>query len=121
MSVFRQETVSPPLKASSRAKMGCCPLVLTRTNGGKATRIPSRPANGGAFQVKAGVLKAYCEGSVGWVAARHMHKPPDGTEIEFRMTAVFHNENGQWKVVQQHASVGVPNEALQRYAVKATP
>jgi ketosteroid isomerase-like protein len=50
-----------------------------------------------------------------------MHKPPDGTEIEFRMTAVFHNENGQWKVVQQHASVGVPNEALQRYAVKATP
>ena len=75
----------------------------------------------GAFQVKAGDLKAYCEGTVGWVADRMTFKGSDGTEIPFRLTAVFHKENGQWKVVQQHVSVGVPNEELQRYAVEAAP
>ena len=75
----------------------------------------------GAFQVKAGDLKAYCEGTVGWVADRMTFKGSDGTEFAFRHTAVLHKENGQWKVVQQHVSVGVPNEELQRYAVEAAP
>ena len=37
-------------------------------------------------------------------------KLPDGTEIPFRITGVYHQENGEWKVVQWHASIGISNE-----------
>jgi hypothetical protein len=69
------------------------------------------------FQVEAGDPKAYCEGTVGWIADRITFKGSDGTKVPFRLTAVFHKENGEWKIVQQHVSIGVPNEELQRYAV----
>ena len=36
----------------------------------------------------------------------------DGTEIPTRSTAVFHREDGEWKMVQGHKSVGVSNEEL---------
>ena len=35
---------------------------------------------------------------------------PGGTELRCRFTAVFHKENGGWKGVQWHWSIGVPNE-----------
>jgi len=54
--------------------------------------------------------KAYSEGSVGWSASRAIMKMPDGLEIPFRMTGVFHQEDGSWKVLQWHASIGVSNE-----------
>ncbi len=55
---------------------------------------------------------AYSEGSVGWVADRATFELPDGTKLPFRLTAVFHKEGGEWKLVQQHSSVGVRNEDL---------
>ena len=36
----------------------------------------------------------------------------DGTEILTRSIAVFSMENGEWKMVQGHTSVGVSNEEL---------
>ena len=69
-------------------------------------------------QVQAGIqaipgdLKAYREGSVGWIADSMKFVLPDGTEVPARFTIVFHQEDGEWKLVQGHASVGVPNEAL---------
>jgi hypothetical protein len=30
--------------------------------------------------------------------------------MPFRVTAVLHKENGEWKMVQGHVSFGVPNE-----------
>ena len=39
-------------------------------------------------------------------------KLPDGTAISMRSTLVFHRENGEWKLVQQHNSVGIPNEEV---------
>jgi hypothetical protein len=60
-------------------------------------------------QVLPGELLAYREGSVGWVADRAKFLLPDGTEVPFRMTAVFHQEDGEWKLIQGHASFGVPN------------
>jgi SnoaL-like protein len=36
----------------------------------------------------------------------------DGTEILTRSTAVFHREDGEWKMVQGHTSVGISNEDL---------
>ncbi|MGD9891052.1 MAG: nuclear transport factor 2 family protein [Dehalococcoidia bacterium] len=57
-----------------------------------------------------GDLRAYREGAVGWVADRGRFKLPDGSEVPFRMTGVFHQENGAWKLIQEHASFGVSNQ-----------
>jgi hypothetical protein len=54
--------------------------------------------------------EAYSEGSVGWAAASPIFQLPDGTELPFRLTVVYHQEDGEWKVVQWHASLGVANE-----------
>ena len=67
-------------------------------------------------QAEAGVTlvpceaRAFEEGSVGWVADRGSFKLPDGGATPFRLTAVFHQEDGEWKLVQAHASIGVGNE-----------
>jgi hypothetical protein len=29
-----------------------------------------------------------------------------------RLTAVLHQEDGDWKIVQTHASIGVPNDRM---------
>ncbi len=58
----------------------------------------------------AGVLHAFEEGSVGWVADNPTttHRST-GAEVSWRLTGVFHREGGRWKAVQFHASEGVPN------------
>ncbi len=56
-----------------------------------------------------GDLKAYREGSVGWVADYGKFVLPDSKEAPFRFTCVFHQEDGEWKLIQGHASIGVPN------------
>jgi SnoaL-like protein len=65
---------------------------------------------GAGITVLPGEVRAYREGSVGWVADRGTFKLPDGSEVPFRLTAVFHQEDGDWKLIQQHASIGVSNE-----------
>jgi len=54
--------------------------------------------------------QAYREGSVGWAADRVKIRLPDATEIPCRLTMVWHQENGCWKIVQHHLSIGVGNE-----------
>ena len=66
----------------------------------------------GGFSIIDGAPEAYSEGSVGWVADHPTLKLADGTEIPVRLTAVYHKENNDWKFVQMHLSVGVPNEEL---------
>lgn len=63
-------------------------------------------------QIEAGDLTAYSDGNVGWVADRPLIKLPDGTGIPTRSTLVFQRQASTWKLVQQHISVGVPNEEL---------
>ncbi len=65
---------------------------------------------GGGVPVVAGEPLAYSEGSVGWVADRPKLKLPDGTELPFRLTAVYHLEDGEWKLVLSHTSLGVQNQ-----------
>jgi hypothetical protein len=69
-------------------------------------------AMGGAVQVEAGEPEAYREGTVGWGLARPTLTLPDGQTVSPRWSAVFHQEDGEWKLVQLHASVGVANEEL---------
>ncbi|WP_448628324.1 nuclear transport factor 2 family protein [Geodermatophilus sp. URMC 64] len=55
-------------------------------------------------------VRAYEEGDVGWVADETRLVLPDGTAVTMRSTAVFHREDGEWRLVHGHSSVGVPNE-----------
>jgi ketosteroid isomerase-like protein len=67
----------------------------------------------GELGVKAGldVVKAFREGSVGWAAGRGYFEM-DGQRVKVRLTVVLHQEDGEWKTVQAHASIGVPNERM---------
>jgi ketosteroid isomerase-like protein len=56
--------------------------------------------------------EAFNEGTVGWAASQVMVTMPDKQVIPLRMTFVFHQEDGIWKVLQAHTSAGVLNEDL---------
>ncbi len=65
----------------------------------------------GGMQIVPGRLQVYQEGSIGWVIdGDASFRMPDGKEIPFRNTVVFHQEDGEWKVVHGHSSIGVRNE-----------
>lgn len=69
-------------------------------------------AMGGVVKASVGEVEAYQEGSVGWGLARPTLTLPDGKQVFPRWSAVFHQEDGGWKLVQLHASVGISNEEL---------
>jgi ketosteroid isomerase-like protein len=76
----------------------------------------------GGMQIVAGQLQAYGEGSVGWVIDRDASfRLPDGREIPFRSTLVFRREDGEWKLVHLHSSIGVKNEEIFGEDVTASP
>jgi SnoaL-like protein len=54
--------------------------------------------------------EAFSEGTVGWAVTRFTITFPDGRSVSPRWSAVLHQEDGEWKFVQLHASIGVPNE-----------
>lgn len=56
-------------------------------------------------------VEAYEEGSVGWVVARGSFVEGE-VRLPFRTTAVLHREGGDWKIVQAHTSIGVPNDQI---------
>jgi len=56
-------------------------------------------------------VRGFREGSVGWAAGRGYFEM-DGTRVPVRITAVLHEEDGEWKAVQTHASIGVPNDRM---------
>ena len=63
----------------------------------------------GGFPIAAGDPQAFVEGSVGWIADQPRVTVPDA-EMRLRLTGVFHREGQDWKIVQWHISMGVPNE-----------
>lgn len=67
-------------------------------------------AMGGSMPIEPGDPEAYVEGSVGWAADRIGVPTPDGGSAELRFTAVFRQEDGNWKLVQSHGSFGIANE-----------
>jgi hypothetical protein len=64
------------------------------------------------LDVKVDVIKAYCEGNVGWTMDRVTVKLPNGVELPIRHTRIFQKENGEWKIVHNHISIAVPNESV---------
>ncbi len=57
-------------------------------------------------------LRGYEEGSMGWIADRPSIVLPDDTTIPARLTSVVRWEEGEWKLVHNHFSFGVPDEEL---------
>ncbi len=66
-------------------------------------------AMGGSMPLVGGDPEAFVEGTVGWAADRPTLQLGGGG-VPVRLTAVFHQEDGEWKLVQVHGSLGVPNE-----------
>jgi hypothetical protein len=54
----------------------------------------------------------YEEGSMGWVADRPSIVMANGTAIPARLTGVVREEEGEWRFVHVHLSVGVPDEEV---------
>src|SRR5215207_5805229 len=76
-------------------------------------RVRAQSEQMGGMQIVPGQIQAYREGSVGWVIdGDASFRMPDGTELPFRSTSVFRQEDGEWKVVQNHASFGVSSEDM---------
>jgi ketosteroid isomerase-like protein len=71
----------------------------------------STPEGELGVQVGLDDVKAFREGSVGW-AAGHGYFEMAGDRVPVRLTVVLHQEDGEWKSVQSHASIGVPNERM---------
>jgi len=78
---------------------------------GNVRRLVQAQAGAGVTVIP-GEVRAYREGPVGWIADRGSFRLPDGSDVPFRLTAVFRQEDGAWKMVQEHASIGVSNEEV---------
>jgi ketosteroid isomerase-like protein len=64
------------------------------------------------FRMEAGEEPhCYEEGSMGWAADRPRVVLPDGM-ISTRLTGVVRQEEGEWRFVHLHLSVGVPDEEV---------
>jgi adenylate cyclase len=62
--------------------------------------------------IEAGEPVGYEEGSLGWVVDQPTLLFPDGSAVRTRLTAVLHLEDGAWKLVHMHVSVGVPDDEV---------
>lgn len=80
-----------------------------------------RPAvEGGSGNMPTDIeLKTGQEGTVGWSAFRYTAHLPNGAALKFRVTDVWHQEGGTWKVVHSHISLGVPDELVMNIAQPA--
>jgi len=54
----------------------------------------------------------YEDGTLGWVGDQPTYFCPDGSAMRTRLTSVLCHEDGSWKVVHMHVSVGVPDEEV---------
>ena len=66
---------------------------------------------GGRITVKVLEVEAFAEGNVGWGLALPEITIQDGRKVTPRWSAVFHREDGDWRMVQLHASIAIGNAA----------
>jgi hypothetical protein len=56
--------------------------------------------------------RGYEEGSLAWIVDEPTFGLPDGAAFECRVTAILRREDGGWKLVHAHFSVGVPDDEV---------
>ncbi len=59
--------------------------------------------------MRAGSSRGYSDGLFGWFQDRVLVPFADGESVPIRVTGVVRYENGRWRLVQLHTSVGLPN------------
>jgi hypothetical protein len=64
------------------------------------------------LRIEGGEAHAWEDGAVGWAADRPTFVLPEGTGVPVRLTMVFRQEEGRWRPVQAHFSLGVPDEKM---------
>ena len=64
---------------------------------------------GGHVRIDVREVEAFSQGDVGWGVARPVIELPDGNTVAPRWSAVFRKENGNWMMVQLHASIAIGN------------
>jgi uncharacterized protein YoaH (UPF0181 family) len=64
---------------------------------------------GDAVELVAGDVRSYREGEVGWVADQPILKLGAIAAL-CRHTSVFVRQEGEWRIVQHHLSIGVSND-----------
>jgi SnoaL-like domain len=82
--------------------------------------MPEAPMH---IHVRLSEIRGYEHGDVGWADGTGSFES-DGKSVEVRFTGVAIRERGRWVGVQNHASIGVPNERMfdplfQRHKAKA--
>ncbi len=70
-------------------------------------------------RLEGGKARAYEEGSLGWGVDEPHFVFADGSRLATRLTAVLRAQDGDWKVVHLHFSVGVPDEQAMQLAASA--
>src|SRR4051794_39635751 len=66
----------------------------------------------GKLNVDPGTISALEEGNVGWASHEMRASLPGGGSTDIRGTFVFHREDGEWRIVQMHWSIGRANVAV---------
>jgi hypothetical protein len=61
-------------------------------------------------RIEPGEPVGFEEGTLGWVVDQPTFFFPDGSSMRTRLTSVMHQEDGSWRLVHMHVSVGVPDE-----------
>lgn len=69
-------------------------------------------ASGGHATFTPNNTEAFRDGNVAWATTNVTIAMPDGRQVSPRWSAVFHLEDGIWRFVQTHASIGVPNDQI---------
>jgi hypothetical protein len=71
----------------------------------------SLPSEGVHIHVHVDEVRAYEDGGFGWMDGVGRFERDDES-VEVRMTGVLRREEGEWRWVQSHTSIGVPNEMM---------
>lgn len=62
------------------------------------------------IKIKVRDCEAYSDGDFGWgMATPEIELLPEHRKVTPRWSGVFHRENGDWRLVQVHSSMGVEN------------
>ena len=76
---------------------------------GQVVDAVAAASGGDDIRAVADDIDVHIHGDIAWAEGRGRFTRPDGAERPVRMTGVLVREDNQWKVVQSHASIGVPN------------
>jgi ketosteroid isomerase-like protein len=76
---------------------------------GQVVDAVAAASGGDDIRAVADDIDVHIHGDTAWAEGRGRFTRADGAERPVRMTGVLVREDNQWKVVQSHASIGVPN------------